>query len=427
VRALSEREDSPLQGEIKQMNVKLAEVERAKEDLQATVLILPKREQDALGLERTVALHYELYTQLKKRQQEIDIQRAGLKNPVAVEEVAQAARAILPPSLFSRLIFAILAGIFLGSVATILHELLTFTVKHRSDLDAADLVNLGNVPFLRIGPRKIRAAQNRMDLLVCASHPESAESMAFKFIRAQLRNLLRKQDTAGQVITISSAERGAGKSFFSSNLGVAFSQLQKKTIVVDCDIRNPTLPKYFGYENQKGIAALLEMSASFSEVLIREKLPKLDVLPAGRLQQNPSELLSGDHFSTLIGFLRKRYDYVILDAPPALFVVDAAVLAAAADLTILVARYRQTKKNDLLTAHRKLVQIVPSMIYGVLNGVQEVHEYTNYDASAYFDSKFRNLKDYLDFRKKFETSGDRDSFEKHLSTEKCAAPSRKSA
>jgi capsular exopolysaccharide synthesis family protein len=403
-----------LHTEVKQLNVKLAEVERAKYDLQDTVSVLPKREQEAVSLERTVALHYELYTQLKKRQQEIDIQKAGLKNPVGIESMAQGAHATMPPSLFSRLIFALMAGIFLGSVATILHELLNFTVKHRSDLDAAELINLGNIPFLNVGQRKVRGGQNRMDLLVCANNPESAESMAFKFVRAQLRNLVQKNDGLGQVVTISSADRGAGKSFLSSNLGVAFSQLGKKTIVVDCDIRNPTLPKYFGYENHKGIASLLEMTATLSEVIIREKLPNLDILPAGRLKQNPTELLSGDRFATLLSFLKKKYDYVVLDAPPALFVVDAAVLAAAADVTILVARYRQTKKHDLLTAHRKIVQIAPNVVYGVLNGVQEVHEYTNYDASAYFDGKFRSLKDYLSFREKLQGSGDQGKFEKHL-------------
>ena len=215
-----------------------------------------------------------------------------------------------------------------------------------------------------------------------------------------MKNILAADGQRARVLSISSSERAAGKSLVSANLGVCFSQLNKKTILVDCDIRNPSMPIYFGYENRLGLAELMEMKLPMSEAILREKMPNLDILPAGVMDRNPTEVLSGDRFAMLINYLKLKYDYVIIDSPPALFVVDAAIVTAASDATILVARYRQTKRAALSLAHKKILQIAPKKIYGLLNGVIDVHEYVNYNSNSYFEDKMKNLRSYVDYKEK---------------------------
>jgi polysaccharide biosynthesis transport protein len=392
-----------LNNDIKQTSMKLREVVTARDELQATMSALPGREQELQSLERSVALQYELYTLLKKRQQEIEIQKAGLKNPVRLSQKSTQASATRPPALILRMIFALMAGIFMGGVITLGFELMNFTVKHRADLEAAELISLGNIPFVKTRKKKNRVqGSHNTDLLVCAREPDSAESMSFKFLRAQLRNIMNNDINPAKVVSITSSDRADGKSFVSANLAVCFAQMQKKTIVIDADIRNPSIQKYFGFRNEEGLTCLLEMKRSLSEVIIKEKIPFLDILPAGTMDRNPTEVLSGERFSTLIKFLKSKYDYVIIDSPPALFVVDAAIVTSVADTAVVVARYRKTKRDALALAHRKILQIAPKTIYAVLNGVQDIHEYVNYRAESYFEKKLMSVKSFVDRKKNLE-------------------------
>lgn len=379
--------------EIKQLNLRLGAITRTKDELKDALTVLPRDVQELVSLERAVALQYELYTQLKKQLQEVEIQKAGFRKPVKIEQAASVGQLVPRPRFVLRLVFGFLAGLFLGCVVILGIEFTDNTVKHRSDLEAADIVALGNIPYV-IGDeaRSRKIEVYRPDLLICANAPDSAESMAFKFLRAQLRGITNLEGQQARVISITSADRGEGKSFVTANIGVAFAQLAKKTIIVDCDFRNPSQPKYFGYENQYGLTSLLSMKATTSEVLIKDRVPNLDILPAGWFHDNPTELVSGEKFRLLIAYLKTKYDYVFIDSPPAVFVVDAAVISSVADATLLVARYRSTTRNNLLMAHRKILQISPKIVYGVLNGVKEVHEYVNYSATAYLDYRSRNRK-----------------------------------
>lgn len=405
-----------LKNEIKQINVKVIEVSKAREELQSNMSTLPGREQELQSLERSVALQYELYTLLKKRQQEIEIQKAGLKNPVRISLKSVSANATRPPALALRLLFGVFAGIFMGGVIALGFELSNFTVKHRADLELADLTSLGNIPFVKGKGKKRTGGNYCTDLLVCAKEPDSAESMSFKFLRAQLRNIMSADPNPSKVISVTSSDRADGKSFVSANLAVCFAQMQKKTIVIDADIRNPSIQKYFGFRNEDGLTCLLEMKKSLSEVIIKEKIPCLDILPAGSYDRNPTEVLSSERFSVLIKHLKTKYDYVIIDSPPALFVVDAAIVTSVADTSILVARYRKTKRDALALAHRKILQIAPKTIYGVLNGVQDVHEYVNYRADSYFEKKLNSVRSFMD-KKRYSDGSEVQKFGTFLSME----------
>lgn len=398
--------------EKKNLETKEVSLVNSRKELMKTLEVIPKDEQNLLKLTREVDLQFELFSTLKKKLQEVEIQRVALQSKVLVSRHAQMPGPSARVSILLKILFSLLVGMFLGSVAAFLFEVLDPTVKFRSDLEELQMVTLGTIPHIE-GHRVRKSLGNdsfRPDLLICREDPESPESMAFKHVRTQLVNMRNSQGEAAKIITVTSAERGDGKSFFSSNIAVALSQLEKKTIVIDCDFRNPSLPWFYGFNQREGLSALLSLKASLDEVLVSDISPNLDILPAGWLPSNPTELLSNDKFRFLLDHLKETYAYIVLDSTPALSVVDAAILANLSDVVLMVAGYRKTRKQDLMMALKKIMQITHKHVYSVLNNVWEWHEYTDYNYTYYVtpNAALRQRKpenvDLKDELKRFEDS-----------------------
>lgn len=374
---VARRKLSELKGEIKGIESKVAALEKSRGDLLKSLGTLPQDEQILLTLKRDVDLQFELYSMLKKKLQEVEIQQVALQSRVSVGQ-----RSELPPpaprtGFLVKILFALLVGVFLGATISFFLEAVDPTVKHRSDLDSLELTTLGSIPHVEGSPlrKKIDGQSYRPDLLVCREMPESPESMAFKHLRAQLSSIRGHDGKHSKIITVASPERGEGKSFISSNLAIAFSQLEKRTVLIDCDLRSPSLPWLFGYKGDEGLSSLLNLKASLDEVLIKNWMPNLDILPAGWCPPNPTELLSHDKFRILIDHLRSMYDYIVIDSAPVITVVDASVLASMSDVTILIASFRKTRKETMVTALHKMFQITHKQMYAVLNNVQERPEH----------------------------------------------------
>ena len=364
-------------------------VAKGKEELVGTMSNLPADTQKLLTLTQNVNLQYDLYSSLKKKLQDIEMQRMGLKARVKIELLSRLPGPTPRPGVLGLLLFAIVAGLFFGCVVAVIVEMLDSTVKHRSDLEECELQMLGNLPFIETPDAGSTLAEEsfRTSLLVCSNQPDSAEAMAFKYIRAQLADVRTSDGKSARALTITSPDRAEGKSFFSTNMAVCMAQLDKKVILLDCDFRNPSTHKYLGFEPRDGLTGLLTMNMTLSDVLLSNVRPNLDVLPAGWAHPNPTELISNDKFRLLLKHLKTKYDYIIIDAPPTVFMVDAAVMGAVSDGVILVANYRQTSKDALMMAHRKILQISHRRAFGVLNAVKDIHEYTSYYVMPYMAAK----------------------------------------
>jgi polysaccharide biosynthesis transport protein len=370
-----------LQAENKSLEAKIQTIEKSRQELIKSMKSLPTDEQVLLTLSRDVDLQFELYSSLKKKLQEVEIQQVALQSHVQISERAGLPGPIARTNFFVKLLFALLVGIFLGASTAFLFEAVDPTIKHPADLERMELISLGSIPRVEGNAmRKTLGTHSyRPDLLICKEKPESVESMAFKHIRAQLVNQKNQEGEHAKVLVITSPERGDGKSFMASNIAVSLSQLEKKTLLIDCDMRNPSIPWLFGYKEADGLSSVLTLKAALNDILIKERIPHLDILPAGWSPPNPSELISNDKFRILLNHLKAQYDYIIIDSPPAVSVVDASVLAGFADSVLLVAGFRKTKKNLMLLAVRKILQVSHKQIYTILNNVWEVHEYTTYN------------------------------------------------
>jgi succinoglycan biosynthesis transport protein ExoP len=177
--------------------------------------------------------------------------------------------------------------------------------------------------------------------LVTATTPFSSVSETFRSIRSQLIRR-SEHDTQRRALAVVSADSGDGKTFFAANLAIAFSQLGRRTLLIDGDMRSPRLHKLFGLDNSRGLSSILAGRLSARVLAPVADLPSLFVLPVGVAPPNPLELLESPAFGLLIKELLGKFDHVIIDSPSAIVGADAGVIAARSGAFVSVARSGQT-------------------------------------------------------------------------------------
>lgn len=218
-------------------------------------------------------------------------------------------------------------------------------------------------------------------------------SEAYKMIRTNL--LFALSTTDNRTVVFSSAEPGVGKSTLSGNLAIVMAQTGAKVVLVDADMRKPSQHRNFRVSRSLGLSKILGGLNTLDECLCRDVKPNLDVITAGSIPPNPSELLGSSRMQELLAELQERYDYVFVDVPPLCVVADALVVAPATAGVVLVARCRQTTYDELSNAIENVHQADVPLLGVVMTCVeQEVRGYRSryyrsYDY-AYRESGKRN-------------------------------------
>lgn len=169
-----------------------------------------------------------------------------------------------------------------------------------------------------------------------------------------------------KIMVITSTEQGDGKSTIISNLALSLAQDNKKVILLDCDLRRPSINYIFKLRNEVGLTDYLSGEKDLEDVLDKYS-SKLDILTTGPLPQKTTEVLSTKNFENLLANLRIKYDYVLLDTTPLGVVADAQVLAAKADGVVLVVRDDKTRKEKLILAKKKIDMVGGNIIGAVVN------------------------------------------------------------
>lgn len=182
-------------------------------------------------------------------------------------------------------------------------------------------------------------------------------------------------------IVITSSGPSEGKSLTAANLAIVFAKSGKKTLLLDGDMRKPTVWKTFRLSNQKGLSTLLVSPDDIADSIQKTTIDNLSVLTSGPQPPNPSELLGSTREEGIMDQLTRLFDVIIVDMPPVVTVTDAQIVASKADGTILVAREGVSEKAALLKA-KQLLEIAHARILGVVyNGVDSAN-----DAGYYYYS-----------------------------------------
>ncbi|MEP7200138.1 MAG: CpsD/CapB family tyrosine-protein kinase [Chloroflexota bacterium] len=209
------------------------------------------------------------------------------------------------------------------------------------------------------------------------TNPRSPVSEAYRTLRTNIEFSSFEKQLHTLVVTSASPEEG--KSTTLANLAVAMAQSGKQVILVDCDLRKPSQHVVFGLQNERGLTSLMVPDADLSNPPLQPTAQEgLQLLTAGPLPPNPSEMLGSKRMEEIIKRLGALADIVIFDAPPIIAVTDAAVLATKVDGVLLVVNAGGTKREHMQRAHALLKKVNAPLIGAVLNNVkydQSLHKY----------------------------------------------------
>ena len=202
-------------------------------------------------------------------------------------------------------------------------------------------------------------------MLIVEKQPKSIPAESYRTLRTNIQ--YSSFDKEIERILVTSSEPGEGKSTTAGNLALAFSQDEKKVLLIDCDLRKPSIHKKFRISNNIGLSDVVIDSSKFSKAVIHHT-EYLDVLPSGKIPPNPSELLGSKAMENLLNELQKYYDLIILDTPPVHAVTDAQILSTKVDGVVLVVRAERTKKDSVASAKASLEKVNANILGVVLNG-----------------------------------------------------------
>lgn len=210
---------------------------------------------------------------------------------------------------------------------------------------------------------------DRSSTLVTLANPRSPISEAYRTLRTNLEFSSLDKPVRSMVVTSASPEEG--KSTTLANLAVTIAQSGKKVILVDCDLRRPSLHQIFNARSAPGFTDMMRDDALMSKPPLQEtNVANLRLLASGTIPPNPSELLASRRMTDLIGALQQLADMVLFDAPPVVAVTDGAVLATKVDAVLLVVSAGKTKRDHAKKAKAVLKKVNARLIGTVLNNVK---------------------------------------------------------
>ncbi len=289
----------------------------------------------------------ELYQDLLKRLKEAGILEGLHSSNVTVVDQASAPARPSKPQVPLYLALGAGLGLFLGCCVALLVEAVDNKIQGAEEVEALQ------IPLLGISPQIEANKTSSHALMLDSRHADSAFGESVRRLRSGL--LISRSGTPPQVLLVSSASPGEGKSTLSLSLAISLSQYEKKVLLVEADMRRPVLCRRLGLQRTDGLSVLLSDREAATAILPAANNPNLYLLPAGPTPPYPAELLGSPRMHTLMDEWRAEFDFIVVDSPPVLPVTDAQLLEEMADATVLLARVGFTTRAALERAYKLLL------------------------------------------------------------------------
>lgn len=292
---------------------------------------------------------------------ELETPRPG-DNPnarVVVEQRASIPSHPVVPNPPKNIAIGLILGLAAGFGLAFVRDLLDNTIKDHQTIE--QITGAGVVGAIPLDKER----RNTPAIAFDSDHSAIAE--AFRKLRTNLQFLA--VDNPPRVIVVTSSLPAEGKSTTSINIALALAEAEHNVVLVDGDLRRPSVHRLLDLVGSVGFSTVLSGAATLDDVLQETKFPRLTVLAAGPVAPNPSELLGSSAAVRVLSELRAKFDYIIVDSSPLLAVTDSAILAAKSDGTLLVARYGVTKREQLAHAVGN-VKDVGAVVLGAISTME---------------------------------------------------------
>jgi succinoglycan biosynthesis transport protein ExoP len=326
-------------------------------------------------LKRDFETNRTLYEGLLQKLKEAGV-TAGLRsNNIRQVDIARTPASPAEPNVPRNLGFAFVLGLTSGIGLAFLLEGIDNTVRTPEQAQAiSGLPSLGMIPLgsktgTETNARRLSVATSKEAVeLITISRPQSQMSESYRALRTSL--LLTSVGAPPKIILITSALPQEGKTTTSINTATVLAQKGTRVLLIDADLRRPSIHKTLGMGPRAGLSNVLTGGTTLQQATVRSSsLPNLFVLPAGTPPPNPAELLASAQMIDMLAELREQYDHIVVDTPPTLSVTDAVVLSTRADAVVLVIRSGQTTKPALRRARDILAQVNARVAGVLLNAV----------------------------------------------------------
>lgn len=357
---------------------------RAEFENQKAELVTLRDKNVGLGeLQREVESNRNIYEGLLNRQKEIGVAGGIGSNNISVVDAAVVPFRVYKPNLRLNLMLGAVLGTFLGLVLAFLLEFMDDRVKSAEELD-----HLVKLPTLGIIPKSKQKDPIKLALMT-QSEPRSAFAEAYRSLRTNLM-FSTQQGTPG-VLAITSAAATEGKSTSAINIATVFAQSGKTVLLVDTDLRNPSVHKRLQLDNTKGLTNYLTGQDHIESVTQSCQIPGVYVITAGPMSPNPVELLASERLDQLLSMAKtETFDMIIMDMPPVLGLADALVIASRADATIMSVAMNESKKQAVSGALKRLRHARSNVIGTIAAKTKQGSGYGynyNYDYYSYGTDK----------------------------------------
>lgn len=275
-------------------------------------------------------------------------------------------------------------GLVLGCFGAVVRDWTDQGLRSGDDItEALGVAMLGSVPHMP-GPANPLGNGRKVDL-----EPASDVAETYRTIRTAV--FFGTPDRESRTILVTSPGPGEGKSTFASNLAIAMAQTGKRILLVDCDFRRPVQHRIFEARPGIGLSTVLAGHEALDRAIQATGIAGLDILPAGPVPGNPSEILNSQSFNEVLEELSVRYEHVVVDSPAVMAVADARILAAMCSVTILVLRAQSTTRKTAMHARRALQSVGAAILGVVVNDVPRTKDrHGDYGGYSSYRAKYNN-------------------------------------
>jgi tyrosine-protein kinase Etk/Wzc len=346
-------EDHPI---VAAINRQIKEVDAEIEQTSSHIKALPRLEQDEARLARDIKVNTDLYTALSNTAQQLRLISVGRVSNVRMVDAPIAPEKPLKPNRPLIVALAVVTGLFLGTLVAFTRKAMMGGIDDPSTIERllrarvvyATIPHSSNQDKLT---RKVKSDAVSLPLLAEVM-PDDPAVESLRSFRAALQ--FSMPHFRNNIVMFAGPTRGLGKSFVSANFAAVMAASGKRVLLIDADLRNGQLHRYFGVKRDQGLSRAIRGQSSLDEVIHHDVFENLDFIPTGDLPPNRADILLHMNFGALLQQVGAQYDIVLLDPPPLLAVADALVIGTHAGGVFIVARSGRTNEAEINESIKRL-------------------------------------------------------------------------